>query len=144
MIFRSNVLFLLLLAATVGTACTQEAGNQTDANESQSESITQYVDLAPSEYKMMMTEKPGILVDVRTPEEVGQGKIPTAINMNYFDGDFKGKLASLDHSETIYVYCRTGRRSSSAAQQLNEMGFTNVYNLAGGITAWKSAGLEVQ
>jgi 3-mercaptopyruvate sulfurtransferase SseA len=52
-------------------------------------------------------------------------------------------VANLDKSKTVYVYCLSGGRSSSAAGQLQEMGFKSVVNLSGGMLAWQSANLPV-
>ncbi|MDD3004439.1 thioredoxin domain-containing protein [Flavobacterium sp.] len=81
------------------------------------------------------------LIDVRTPEEFGQEKIAYAQNINWNDADFAQKVASLDKSQPVYLYCKAGGRSHEAAQKLSEMGFTKIYDLDGGIMKWNSAGL---
>ena len=48
-----------------------------------------------------------------------------------------------DKSAPIVLYCRSGRMSAIAAAELANMGYTNVWDLAGGMSAWKEAGLEV-
>ena len=84
----------------------------------------------------------GEVLDVRTPEEWAEGSIKGATKMNFFDSDFNAQLEKLDKSKPIYVYCKAGGRSGKAAKQMNKMGFTTVYNLVGGITAWNSAEKE--
>ncbi len=77
------------------------------------------------------------LLDVRTPEEIKQGSIASAIFINYFDTNFQ-KIAQkkLDTKKPVYLYCRSGNRSSKAAKLLKEKGFT-VYNVLGGYNQWK-------
>ena len=47
------------------------------------------------------------------------------------------QLQELDKNRSYYIYCRTGSRSSNTCELMKEMGFTNSYNLLGGITEWK-------
>lgn len=82
-------------------------------------------------------EEPGdyIILDVRTEDEYNEGHIPGAINVaNEFIDDFElEELPDLD--QTIYVYCRSGRRSMQAAAKLEEIGYTNIIEI-GGILDW--------
>ena len=82
------------------------------------------------------------LVDVRTPEEYGASHLRDAQNICVTEADFEEKVKGLDKSKPIYVYCKKGGRSAKAAQILAEMGFTEIYDLQGGITAWDEKGLE--
>lgn len=79
----------------------------------------------------------GVLLDVRTAEEVEEGKIPGALNIDVNGSAFDEKVIDLDPSKTYYVYCRSGGRSTAACLKMNSFGFKNLYNLEGGITAWK-------
>ena len=82
------------------------------------------------------------LVDVRTPREVEQGMILGAQHMDYMGDDFLEQTESLDKSEPVYLYCKSGGRSARAAKKLRDAGFTKVYDVDGGITAWNKAGYE--
>ena len=83
-----------------------------------------------------------ILVDVRTPAEYQEAHLKGAINIDVKDSTFKEKaLKQLPKEKTIMVYCRTGHRSAMAARTLTAEGYM-VFNLEGGITAWKEAGKE--
>ncbi|MAZ73946.1 MAG: rhodanese [Flavobacteriaceae bacterium] len=82
------------------------------------------------------------LVDVRTPEEYGVSHLKDAQNICVTEDDFKEKVKSLDKEKPVYVYCRKGGRSARAAEILAEMGFIEIYDLSGGITAWEEEGLE--
>ncbi|HRP58191.1 thioredoxin domain-containing protein [Agriterribacter sp.] len=78
------------------------------------------------------------IIDVRTPEEFQSGHIATAKNINIYDTDFKDRLKKLNKEEPVFVYCKVGGRSAKAAKILRELGFTNVYDLQGGMMAWES------
>ena len=83
-----------------------------------------------------------ILVDVRTPAEYQEAHLKGAINIDVKDSTFKeNALKQLPKEKTIMVYCRTGHRSTMAARMLTAEGYM-VFNLEGGITAWKEAGKE--
>jgi rhodanese-related sulfurtransferase len=81
-----------------------------------------------------------LLIDVRTPEEYSLGHLDQAININWYDIDFKDKIGELDQSKTIYLYCKAGGRSAKAAAVLRELGFEEVVNLEGGYDVY----LELQ
>lgn len=77
------------------------------------------------------------LIDVRTPKEVKEGFIKTALFINYFEKDFTNKvIEKLDKNKPVYVYCRSGNRSGKSAKQLHEKGF-DVYNVLGGYKQWR-------
>lgn len=83
------------------------------------------------------------IIDVRTPEEFAQGHIENAVNINIMDNNFETEISKLDKSKKTLVYCKSGGRSSDAAQKLSSMGFENISNLEGGLLAWQNAGLKV-
>lgn len=76
------------------------------------------------------------IVDVRTPEEYNEGHIPGAVNMDVQGADFASQIATLDKERPVAIYCRSGRRSKRAAQQMSEIGL-KVTELEGGILSWK-------
>jgi rhodanese-related sulfurtransferase/peroxiredoxin len=83
------------------------------------------------------------IVDVRTPEEFAEGSIPGAVNVDWEGGDFLNGIDILfDSSDSLYIYCRSGRRSAAAAKALRKEGY-KVYNLLGGIEAWTKAGKNI-
>lgn len=81
-----------------------------------------------------------ILIDVRTPEEFDQGHLCDALNIDYKAEDFKEHIEKLPKSTPVYLYCRTGKRSESAATLLQELGFENITNLEGGYVAYSEDG----
>lgn len=85
--------------------------------------------------EMMMINDNIQLIDVRTPEEFQEGHLENATNINWNDKDFALQTQDLNKEEPIYLYCKSGRRSAAAAQQLTKEGF-EVYDLKGGIDYW--------
>lgn len=83
------------------------------------------------------------LVDVRTPQEWGTGHIADALHIDWFDDDFREHVAKLGKDRPVRVYCAAGGRSEDARELLREMGFKDVKDLDGGISAWKKAGAPV-
>jgi rhodanese-related sulfurtransferase len=77
-----------------------------------------------------------VLLDVRSEGEVMEGMITGAINMNMMSPDFVQEAKALDASKEYVVICRSGNRSASAGSFLTSNGFSNVYNLVGGMMAW--------
>ncbi len=80
------------------------------------------------------------LVDVRTPEEFKQEHIPNAIMIDIKAETFEQLIQNLDRDRPVFVYCRSGKRSLQAANILEKNKFKTVYNLDGGIIAWKDKG----
>jgi rhodanese-related sulfurtransferase len=89
-------------------------------------------------FKSIAQNKNITILDVRTAEEVKSGKIKNAIHIDFFDKEFDNKINLLDKSKPVYVYCKVGGRSIRAAEKLIKSGFNTVYNLTGGIDAWKA------
>jgi rhodanese-related sulfurtransferase len=81
-------------------------------------------------------EKKPLLIDVRTGSEFKAGYIPGAQNIDIYSSDFVDKITKLDKSKAVYIYCLSGGRSKSAASLLSKQGFTEIFNLAGGISSW--------
>lgn len=78
-----------------------------------------------------------VLVDVRTPKEYNAGHLENSLNIDWMGDSFKSEIEKIDKGDTIYLYCRSGKRSASATKYLDAMGYKNVYNLKGGYIAWE-------
>ena len=88
---------------------------------------------------MGLLSKGGITpLDVRTPEEIANGKINNALEANVTGSDFQTEISKLDTNKTYLVYCRSGVRSVKACNLMVEKGFHNLINLEGGYNAWSS------
>ena len=132
---------VLVLALAISAGCT---GIQTSA----SDATSAYTDLSVEEFKRMVDESrsdPGgtTILDVRTDAEYQREHLRDAINLDVNAGVFRDRAARMDRDRTYLVYCQSGTRSAHAAQTLNELGFTRVYNMRGGITRWQDAGFPV-
>lgn len=84
-----------------------------------------------------------ILLDIREPEEYLAGHIKKAVNLPRGLLEFKVVRKYKNPDALMVIYCRTGGRASLATLRLQEMGYKNVYNLAGGFKAWGKAGYPV-
>ena len=94
--------------------------------------------LPQTELDSMMKKDSVIVIDVRTPGEVAQGFIPGADSFIDINGaDFNAKIGQLDKGYTYVMYCRSGGRSGRASTYMVQNGFTKVYNLQGGVLAYK-------
>jgi thioredoxin 1 len=95
------------------------------------------------QFQKLVTEEKGIVIDVRTESEFSNGHIANAGNLNIYAPDFKSKLLLLPKDQPIYLYCLSGNRSQAAAKILSENGYTQVYNLQGGIMEWNVQNLPL-
>jgi rhodanese-related sulfurtransferase len=84
-----------------------------------------------------------VVIDVRTPAEYAAGHIAGASNIDVEAPDFASRIASLDPEAAYLVYCRTGRRSAIAADQMEAAGFTDIVD-AGGLEPLVAAGAPVE
>jgi len=82
-----------------------------------------------------------VIIDVRTSEELADGHIENAINIDYYSETFRDELNNLDKSKTYLIYCRSGNRSAKALNRMAELNFREVYNILEGIVRWKAEGL---
>lgn len=91
----------------------------------------------------LLEDSAAYLLDVRRPDEFAAGHLMGAHLLNWLDTDrFKLEAEKIDKAKTIYVYCRSGRRSNEAACYLAEKGY-NVVDMEGGILGWKDHNLPV-
>ena len=89
-----------------------------------------------SDFSQLVDQHKVRVIDVRTRTEFNTGHIIGAENIDMKQADFVGRVNA---REPVAVYCRTGNRSYQAALMLAEQGIT-VYDLGGGIAAWRQAG----
>ena len=94
----------------------------------------------PVEFSEVIAQPGVIILDVRTPEEFNAGHIANAININIAGSDFASEVSKLDENATVAVYCRSANRSALATNEMAELGFTDMYDMQGGIIDWEAAG----
>ena len=92
--------------------------------------------LTPEEFKSQISKKKVQLIDVRTPREFKIGHIKGSKNIDFYSGQFAQEFNKLKKDKPVYVYCRSGSRSRHASNKLVKMGFTEIYDLKGGIVRW--------
>ncbi len=139
----------LVLALTCPLGCTKAPAERATSASATTVDGTEpaaaaRVDVDAKRFQALIAQKNGILLDVRTPGEVAQGRIAGSRAINVFDKDFERKIRLLQRDKPILVYCASGRRSATAADRLIAAGFEDVYNLKGGITGWGQAGMPVE
>jgi rhodanese-related sulfurtransferase len=103
--------------------------------------MTGFKNIGVLELEKMLQNGGVRLVDVRTDAEIAQGKIPQGepLPLHLLPLHMEG----MDRNATTIFYCRSGGRSAQAAAFVAANGFTDVYNLQGGIIAWANAGLPL-
>jgi rhodanese-related sulfurtransferase len=95
-------------------------------------------------FKNLSEKENTIILDVRTPQEVAEGKIPNATVINIYDPEFETKVKQLDKEKSILIYCSAGVRSAKAAEFLTEQGYPSVYHLEGGLGDWYQNGFPLE
>lgn len=100
----------------------------------------------PVEAQELLTEPPAglVVLDVRTPQEFADGHLADATNIDFYGSSFVPELDGLDKDRPYFVYCRSGNRSAQTVQTMHDLGFTEVYELEGGIVNWLAAGLPTE
>ncbi len=133
--FRSALVVLLL----IGTVALASCGGST-ATDSK-------LELTPVTDIVALVEAPPadlVVLDIRTPEEFASGHLAGAINIDYYAADFEAQLSELDLSVPYVMYCNSGNRSGNALPVMDSIGFSEVYELDGGIQAWLADGQPVE
>jgi len=85
----------------------------------------------------MEQDHPLVLVDVREPHEIQIADLPDVGQLRIPVGEFPERMGELDPDDAVVVYCRSGARSAWAVRLLRERGFRDVWNLKGGVLAWR-------
>lgn len=81
-----------------------------------------------------------VILDVRTASEFAQERIVGAVNVDWLSSGFGQKMDAFDRTKAYLVYCAGGVRSRSAVARMVNMGFTELYNVPGGMEAFKGSG----
>ena len=110
----------------------------------QSADSVKYISLEPYDFHLtwLKTDK-ALLIDVREFFEYKKSRIKAAVNIPS-SGNLEFAGDTLNKELSIFVYCTSGFRSKRVAEKFGGMGFVRVYNLEGGIKAWKSDGFPVE
>ena len=107
----------------------------------------QITTVSPAEAAAIIEQNAGsadfVLLDIRTPEEYGAGRIAGAVNIDFYDANFRDQLDALDKDVHYVVYCNSGNRSGQSLPIFEDLGFARVENVATGITGWYEDGYPV-
>ena len=122
---KALILSLLLIAAS---GCTMQAQNHA-------------VKLEPAEFSKKITGSTIQLIDIRTPQEYAKGHISNAQNVDYYSATFYADMDKYNKSLPLYIYCRSGNRTSLASSELHKLGFTQIFDLKTGFNGWQAANL---
>ena len=128
MLKRNKRFFLILLTLALPfgcVGCVSDGGSAT------------YEQISGAEAKALMDSESGyIIIDARTQEEYNEGHIPGAILIPEYEIADRAEKELPDKDQLILVYCRSGRRSKIAAEELVKLGYINVKEF-GGIIDWE-------
>ncbi|HMQ68907.1 MAG TPA: DUF6132 family protein [Ignavibacteria bacterium] len=101
------------------------------------DSTAKYVNISAEEMKTLTEDSNYVIVDVRTPSELESGYIPgTDVFLDFNKAELEDEIDKLDRSKNYIIYCHSGNRSAKVCKIMSVKGFTNVYNLSGGIMKW--------
>jgi rhodanese-related sulfurtransferase len=129
--------FLLLLSA-----CQSEKPAKTITGSPVSVTGGSYLNVTPPELKTMLDNKDFVFVNVHIPFAGNIANTDLSIPYDQIEQN-QAKLPA-DKKAKIVLYCRSGRMSAIAAETLVKQGYTNLWNLDGGMAAWEQAGYEIQ
>ena len=91
---------------------------------------------------LLINSKHAQVVDVRSAEDFGKGSLPNAKNIP--TAKLQERAGDLKKDRPVIIVCNTGSTAGAAAAQLRAAGLSDVYVLAGGLAAWREAGLPVR
>ena len=129
-------LFWIVLAAVLLTACGQNREETKPTEETPNTQEAVYMNITAQEAKEIMDREEGyVILDTRAQEEYDEGHIPGAILIPHDEILQKAESLLTDKDQLILVYCRSGRRSKLAAEDLQKLGYTNIKEF-GGIIDW--------
>lgn len=140
-----NVVMFLLLIAMLLSACKSTAVS-TPAVEVVGKQISvpggSYTDISVAELQSMLENKDFTFVNVHIPFEGDIAGTDLSIAYNEIEQNLQ-KLPA-DKGAKIVLYCRSDRMSNIAAETLVSLGYTDIWNLEGGMVAWEQAGLPLE
>jgi rhodanese-related sulfurtransferase len=131
-------IFVLVLTAILLAACQSKSVT----GETVTVSGGSYQNTSVTDLQTMLKNKDFVLVNVHIPFA---GNIPdTDVSIPYDEIEQNLSQLPADKNAKIVLYCRSGRMSEIAAEKLVALGYTNVWNLKGGMVDWEQAGLELE
>ena len=140
-----RLLFVLLLVTLFLAACAGKSAPVTTASSSQLRKVLvsggSYTNVSAAQLKAMLDKKDFVFINVHIPYEGEIARTDTFLPYNEIEKNLD-KLP-VDKNTKIILYCRSGRMSAIAAETLVGLGYTNVWDMEGGMIAWETLGLPL-
>lgn len=130
----------LAVTAIVGIS---GCSSSTSSDPASASAVASAQHLSVAEFSSVIAQPGTVLLDVRTPAEYDAGHLEGAKNIDFESGDFATEITALDKHATYAIYCRSGNRSEQALTQMDNLGFSKISDLDGGIAAWEADGKPV-
>lgn len=138
---KTTTIIALILSIFAVSAC-QSVSTETVKNVPASAEQNEIKQISVEQTKNVVDTENVQFVDVRTVEEYTGGHATKTVNLPL---DTLGEeLSKLDKTKPVYVICQTGRRSQKGAEILKKAGFSDIYNVQGGTSAWIDAQLPIE
>jgi len=141
-------IFYVLIAMLTFASCQQSTNNKTAKQKKvvKNKIAKKQTLLNPQAFKAKMDATPRKqIIDLRTHGELHRiGPIPGARQVDFQNPNFDKIIANYNKDADTFIYCASGTRSAAAFKKMKALGFKTVYDLQGGVNAWKSAGLPIQ
>jgi rhodanese-related sulfurtransferase len=148
-----KVIYTIAFGAFLTIACSNSQPTQTNTdsgnkNTSSTQNLTDtgamFKVISAAEFGDKIKTQPGVILDVRTSGEYKKGFIKNARLLDIFSDNFDVELNKLDRNAIYYVYCASGGRSAECSEKMQTLGFKKVYDLDGGMGAWRNANMPVE
>lgn len=142
---KRNLVPLMLILPLLLAACQSDGTTQApddEVGEKVSVAGGSYTDITVTELQTMLADKDFVFVNVHIPFEGNIEKTDLSIPYDEIAENLE-QLPS-DKDAKVVLYCRSDRMSRIAAEELVSLGYTNIWNLEGGMVAWEQAGLEIE
>ena len=120
--------YVLSLIFLIFVSCKSEVQPETMQPSLEKATVVSYENLNANDFKTAINQPDAIVIDVRTPEEISEGKIEGALELNFYDQDFLEELLELEKEKDYYLYCKGGGRSAKTARLMIQNGFEKVHN----------------
>ncbi len=139
---KNSILITLFFVISLTLSCKENKVKEQNITKSEQQIIINKK-LTSTDFRTNIENKSVQLIDVRTPKEYAGGYIKGAKNIDFYENAFLIQMNKLDKNKPVYLYCKSGRRSATAANQLKEQGFKEIYDLQGGIIDWGKNNFEI-
>lgn len=131
---KNNLIVIVVLSIAMSMLLLTILSTQKAPQQEETSIIYELKTVPSTEFlsKMQSTAEP-ILIDVRTRDEFLENGLEGAKNIDFYSPSFRQEIEKLDRNKTYFIYCRSGNRSGQTLRLMQELGFTNVYNMGGGM-----------